>query len=288
MSEKTKVVIITGLSGAGKTHAADWFEDHGYYCIDNMPPALIKNFLGLSTFREDRLRQAAFVIDIRSEKFFSELDNAIEFLQQREDIEFSTLFVEASVPTLIRRYNETRRTHPLTGGKASREVIEQEIRLLADLRKNADHVLDTTNLKVAEFNHFMDKIYVEPGDDQYSFSINIMSFGFKYGLPEEADVVFDVRFIPNPFYLDSLRHLTGNNKKVASYVMKQEVSQAFLSRLTELVMSVAPGFVREGKNHINLAFGCTGGQHRSVVMANEAAKVFQEKGYRVSLEHREL
>ena len=288
MSEKTIVVIITGLSGAGKTHAADWFEDHGYYCIDNMPPALIKNFLGLSTFREDRLRQAAFVIDIRSEKFFSELDNAIEFLQQREDIEFSTLFVEASVPTLIRRYNETRRTHPLTGGKASREVIEQEIRLLADLRKNADHVLDTTNLKVAEFNHFMDKIYVEPGDDQYSFSINIMSFGFKYGLPEEADVVFDVRFIPNPFYLDSLRHLTGNNKKVASYVMKQDVSQAFLSRLTELVMSVAPGFVREGKNHINLAFGCTGGQHRSVVMANEAAKVFQEKGYRVSLEHREL
>ena len=288
MSEKTKVVIITGLSGAGKTLAADWFEDHGYYCIDNMPPALIKNFLGLSTFRGDRLRKAAFVIDIRSEEFFSELDSAIEFLKQRKDIEFSTLFLEASVSNLIRRYNETRRNHPLTGGKASREVIESEIRLLADLRSRADHVLDTTGMKTAEFSQEMDKIYTGAGKERNAFSINIISFGYKYGLPQEVDVVFDVRFIPNPFYLDSLRNLTGNNKKVANYVLKHEIAQEFLEKMTDLVLTSAPGFIREGKNHINIAFGCTGGQHRSVAIANEAARIFREGGYRVSLEHREL
>lgn len=288
MSAKTEIVIITGLSGAGKTHAADWFEDHGYYCIDNMPPALIKTFLGLSTFREDRLRKAAFVIDIRSEEFFSELDEAIEFLKQRKDIEFSTLFVEASVPSLIRRYNETRRNHPLTGGKASREVIEREIRLLSDLRSNADHVLDTTNMKVSEFNHQMDKIYMEPGSERQAFSINIISFGFKYGLPQEVDMIFDMRFIPNPYYLDSLRNLTGNNKKVSAYVMKHEITQEFVKRMSDLVLTVAPGFVQEGKNHINIGFGCTGGQHRSVAIANEAARIFHRNGYRVTLEHREL
>ena len=288
MSEKTKVVLITGLSGAGKTRAADWFEDHGYYCIDNMPPALIKNFLGLSTFHGDRLRKAAFVIDIRSEEFFSELDDTIAFLKAREDIEFRILFVEASVSTLIRRYNETRRNHPLSGGMASREVIEHEIELLRSLRSHADYVLDTSNMKLSEFDYNMGKLFQAEVDGPSSLTINIISFGFKYGVPQEVDEVFDMRFIPNPFYLDELRHLTGNDKPVADYVLEKDITRKFIDQLTAMVDTVAPCYLTEGKHHLNIGFGCTGGQHRSVVVANEMAEIFRRKGYRVTLEHREL
>ena len=286
--EKMKVVIISGLSGAGKTHAADWFEDHGYYCIDNMPPALIKSFLDLAMFRTIRMTKAAFVVDIRSDEFFSGLNGTIDYLRMREDIEFSILFIEASDSTLIRRYNETRRNHPLSTGRTSKEVIEKERSMLADLRARANHVLDTTNLKVAQFNLEMSKLHQPDGDISSTVAINVISFGFKYGIPQETDMVFDVRFIPNPYYVESLKHLTGNNKKVQRYVLRHEIARKFIEQLTVMIDTIVPCYVKEGKNHLNIAFGCTGGQHRSVTLANEMARIFREEGYRVTLEHREL
>lgn len=286
--EKLKIVIITGLSGAGKTHAADWFEDHGYYCIDNMPPALIRTLLSLASFQSKQITKAAFVVDIRSDDFLGGLQESIEFLKRRKDIDFSLLFVEASDATLIKRYNETRRTHPLATGRTSRAVIEKERNLLAELRAKADHVLDTTNLKVAEFSMEMERLFSPDPEQPGAFGLNFMSFGYKYGVPQDTDMVFDVRFIPNPYYLDSLRKLTGNNKKVQNYVLKHEITRTFIAQLQEMIHTIAPYYMKEGKNHLNIAFGCTGGQHRSVTLANEMARIFREEGYRVTLEHREL
>ena len=287
-TEKIKVIIISGMSGAGKTHAADWFEDHGYYCIDNMPPSLIKSFLELSTFRRIKSMQAAFVVDIRSDQFFSGLNDTIDYLKMRDDIEFSILFVEASDATLIKRYNESRRHHPLTYGRTSEEIIERERRMLEELKARSNHVIDTTNLKVSNFNQVMEKIFGEGGQGSNPFAINVISFGFKYGLPLETDMIFDVRFIPNPYYVNSLKRLTGNNKKVQRYVLRQKVSQEFILQLRKMIDTLAPCYVKEGKNHLNIAFGCTGGQHRSVTLANEMGKIFREAGYRVTVEHREL
>ncbi|MDY2959240.1 MAG: RNase adapter RapZ [Hornefia sp.] len=287
VEEKIKVVLVSGMSGAGKTHAADWFEDQGYYCIDNMPPALIKSFLELSTFRDSKSARAAFVVDIRSDEFFSGLNDTIDYLKIRDDIEFTILFVEASDVTLIKRYNESRRHHPLTYGKTDKEIIQRERDMLADLKSRANFVVDTTNLKVANFNLEMEKIFGDGDNGKTTFAINVISFGFKYGLPQETDMVFDVRFIPNPYYVSSLKRLTGNNKKVQNYVLKKQVTQDFMHQLRNMISAIAPYYVNEGKNHLNIAFGCTGGQHRSVAVANEMAKLFKEDGYRVTLSHRE-
>ena len=287
IEKKMQVVLITGLSGAGKTHAADYFEDRGYYCIDNMPPALIRNFLELSAYGGGAT-QAAFVCDIRSENFFQDMDKVIDYLTHNSAIKFRILFVEASTSALIRRYNETRRNHPLTDGPSTKEVIDRERELLSDLRKKADVILDTTNLKTADFDREMDDIFFHEKDQAHRFAVNIQSFGFKNGLPPEADMVVDVRFLPNPFYVASLRKLTGRNQKVKKYVLKYEVVQTFISSFRAMMKDLIPHYQQEGKSHLNLAFGCTGGQHRSVVMAEEFARIFREEGYRVSLVHREL
>ena len=289
-NERMKVVIISGMSGAGKTLAADWFEDHGYYCIDNMPPSLIRNFLGLASFRgNNQIRNAAFVVDIRSDEFFTALNETLDYLGKRDDIDFRILFLEASDSTLIKRYNQTRRSHPLAQyGRADHEVIEQERNLLADLRARSNYVIDTTNLKAADFNLEMERIFEPLSDQNNAFGINIISFGYKYGVPQETDMVFDVRFIPNPYYVDSLRKLTGNNKKVQNFVLKFDITKQFITQLREMIHMIAPCYVKEGKNHLNIAFGCTGGQHRSVTLANEMTRLFKEDGYRVTLKHREL
>ncbi len=286
--EKTKVVIVTGMSGAGKTHAANWFEDHGYYCIDNMPPELIVNFLSLMSYRGDGIRKAAFVVDIRSEHLYEGLQKTLDFLDGRDDMEYQILFIDASDASLIRRYNETRRSHPLANGSTSREVIEKERSMLRELRQRADLILDTTNIRVSRFNREMERMFIEKSGDADPFSINISSFGYKHGNPPEVDMIFDVRFIPNPYHVESLRHLTGNNKKVAHYVLKQGITKEFISQLENMIDTLAPAFEQEGKSHLNIAFGCTGGQHRSVAIANEMFRRFSDKGYRVTLEHREV
>ena len=284
--EKMNVVIITGMSGAGKTNAADWFEDQGYYCVDNMPPALIKNFIELTVFSNKQIKKAALV-DVRGGEFFTDLSMCLDDLEKSDTIDCKVLFIEASDETLIKRYNETRRNHPLSAGSTTREVIEKEREKLAELRQRADFIIDTTNMKVAGFKLEMEKLFVGM-EMESSFAVNITSFGYKHGIPMEADLVFDMRFIPNPYYVPSLKKLTGNNKKVSQYVMRQEISQKFISQLRELINTIVPCYVREGKYHLNIAFGCTGGQHRSVAMANRMAEIFREDGYRVTLGHRDL
>ena len=282
-----EVVIITGLSGAGKTKAVEWFEDKGYYCVDNIPPALIKNFIELSMAVTKKIKKAAFVTDIRGGDFLADARAVIESLKNDENISFKMLFIEASNEALIRRYKETRRMHPLSNRPINDAIIEEEKKILSDLRTEANYIIDTSRMKVSEFGDEMSKIF-ESGNEGKTFILNIMSFGFKKGLPQEADWVVDARFIPNPYYVQSLRKLTGNNKKVANYVLGKDVTKEFLNRYTELIRREIPNYIKEGKYSLTIAIGCTGGQHRSVALANEIARIFREEGRRVTLEHREL
>lgn len=282
-----EVVIITGLSGAGKTKAADWFEDKGYYCIDNMPPALIRNFIDLAMTGKRRIEKAAFVVDIRGGQFFGDLKEMMVSMEDDINIDFKILFIEASDETLIRRFNEARRSHPLASGLMTREAIQKEREELTELRNHANFVIDTSSLKVAELNSELDKFFGTKTKHD-SFVLNIMSFGYKHGMPLEADWVVDVRFIPNPYYVSSLKKLTGNNKKVAQYVLRQDVTKEFVNRFHEIITRLVPAYVKEGKYSLTIAFGCTGGQHRSVTLANEFYRIFTAEGWRVTLEHREL
>ena len=285
--EKMKVVVVTGLSGAGKTNAMDWFEDRGFYCVDNMPPALIANFIELTKSSKKQIEKAAFVFDARGGAYFSDMKEDINLLKSDENIDCRILFIEASERTLIKRFNETRRAHPLATGSTTKEVIAAEREELKEIRDLSDYIIDTTNLKVAELKQEISKIF-EEGSGKSSFLINIKSFGYKRGIPIEADLVLDMRFIPNPYYLPSLKRLTGNNKKVSSYVLRQKVTQDFIKAELEMLEMLIPAYIKEGKYHLNIAFGCTGGQHRSVATADEVAKELRAKGYRVTLEHRDI
>ena len=282
-----EVVIITGMSGAGRSRAADWFEDQGYYCVDNMPPALIYNFLDMASAAEKTIEKTAFVADLRSGGFFNELAEVIDELRAREDIELTVLYMEAAVSEVVRRFNEVRRNHPLTGGQASVSVIEEEVEKLKAIRKKADLILDTSNLKIPEMHAELERM-ISGGSGSSTFAINISSFGFKYGIPTEADVMFDVRFLPNPFYVPSLKRLSGNNRKVREYIFKSELAGQFVESVHGLLKSMMQGYIDEGKYHLNIAFGCTGGHHRSVAIANAVAEEFKKDGMRVRVSHRDL
>lgn len=279
-----KIIIVTGMSGAGKTKAADWLEDQGFYCIDNMPPKLVMNFVDLS--KANGMDKIAFVADIRGGEFFSDLVEVIDQLKKQEDIESAVFFVDASTPTLVRRFNETRRHHPLAPGKVNHSIIEDERARLESVRKKADYIIDTSTMKVADFNMAMTRIFL--GSKGNQFNINVTSFGFKYGIPSESDIMVDVRFIPNPYYIKSLKPLTGNNKKIVNYVFKSELANEFVDRYHALIKELIPGYIHEGKYHLNVAFGCTGGHHRSVAIANKMAELFKADGFRVTVTHRDL
>ena len=279
-----KIIIVTGMSGAGKTKAADWLEDQGFYCIDNMPPKLVMNFVDLS--KANGMDKIAFVADIRGGEFFSDLVEVIDQLKKQEDIESAVFFVDASTPTLVRRFNETRRHHPLAPGKVNQSIIEDERARLESVRKKADYIIDTSTMKVADFNMAMTRIFL--GSKGNQFNINVTSLGFKYGIPSESDIMVDVRFIPNPYYIKSLKPLTGNNKKIVNYVFKSELANEFVDRYHALIKELIPGYIHEGKYHLNVAFGCTGGHHRSVAIANKMAELFKADGFRVTVTHRDL
>ena len=279
-----KIIIVTGMSGAGKTKAADWLEDQGFYCIDNMPPKLVMNFVDLS--KANGMDKIAFVAAIRGGEFFSDLVEVIDQLKKQEDIESAVFFVDASTPTLVRRFNETRRHHPLAPGKVNQSIIEDERARLESVRKKADYIIDTSTMKVADFNMAMTRIFL--GSKGNQFNINVTSFGFKYGIPSESDIMVDVRFIPNPYYIKSLKPLTGNNKKIVNYVFKSELANEFVDRYHALIKELIPGYIHEGKYHLNVAFGCTGGHHRSVAIANKMAELFKADGFRVTVTHRDL
>ena len=282
-----EVVIITGMSGAGRSRAADWFEDQGYYCVDNMPPALTYSFLEMASSAENNIEKVALVTDLRGRSFFGELSDVIEELRARDDIDLTVLYMEAAVSEIVRRYNEVRRNHPLTGGQASASVIEEEIERLKGIRRKADIILDTSNLKIPEMIAELDRVFFG-GSASTSFAINISSFGFKYGIPTESDVMFDVRFLPNPFYVPSLKKLSGNNRKVRDYIFRSELADQFVNSAHDLLKSMVQGYINEGKYHLNIAFGCTGGHHRSVAIANAVAEEFSKDGMRVRVYHRDL
>lgn len=279
-------VIVTGLSGAGKTQAMNCLEDLGYYCVDNMPPALIKSFVQLAAGESTPIEKAAFAVDVRGGELFTDMEKALEDLEA-SGINYKILYLEASELVLIRRYSETRRQHPLARGESTLEGLKRETEMLKNLRARADYIIDTSNMKVARLWEEV-KDLITSGESEKTFVLNVMSFGYKRGMPLGADMVFDMRFVPNPYYVKSLRSLTGNNKKVRDYVMKQEVARDFMDRTEKMLLDLIPYYMKEGKYSLNLAFGCTGGQHRSVSAANEMADRLRAKGKRVTVEHRDL
>lgn len=280
-----QTIIITGLSGAGKTQAIDCLEDMGYYCIDNMPPALIRSFVDL-TASGQAIDKVAFVVDVRSRAFFDDFQSVLEEMDRKET-DYKLLYLEASDRVLLRRFSETRRPHPLSAGGTVSSGIARERELLENIRKAADHVIDTSNMKVAQFWAELRDI-VTSDEGRTTFMINVMSFGFKNGTPGAADMVFDTRFIPNPYYVQSLQKLTGNNKKVSHFVLKQKITQDFLDSLLQMIETLIPFYMKERKYSLNIAFGCTGGHHRSVAVANEVYRRVRENGHRATIEHRDL
>ena len=252
-----------------------------------MPPALIDSFLEMTSAGTGKIDKVVFVADLRSGSFFDQLSKVIDDLRNRKGIDLTVLYMEAAPKEIVRRYNEVRRNHPVSGAEASLEVIEQESLRLKEIREKADLILDTTNLKVAELNSELDKL-IFGGSGSTNFAINISSFGFKYGIPGEADIMFDVRFVPNPYWVPSLRKLTGNNKRVVEYIFRNEIAGRFVDSTHDLLQSIVPGYINEGKYHLNIAFGCTGGHHRSVAIANAMAEKFKEDGMRVRVHHRDL
>lgn len=279
-------VIVTGLSGAGKSQAINCLEDLGYFCIDNLPPALIKDFIQLRIQDKVKISKAAFVVDIRGGEFFDDLVESLSDLN-KAGMDYKILFLEASDQVLLRRYKETRRTHPLSEFGLIQEGIEAERERLSDIRKQADYIVDTSDMKASRLNEEIRRLFLSD-EGAAAFNITIKSFGYKNGIPLDADMVIDMRFLPNPFYLSSLKKLTGNNRKVKDYVIGKPEAKDFVDKMHGLICDLIPLYMREGKPNLVLAFGCTGGQHRSVAMANIFTDLFQKEGIRVLTIHRDL
>ena len=280
------LIIVTGMSGAGKSHAVQVLEDIGYFCIDNIPPVLIPKFAELCIKGGERVRHVALIADIRGGEFFDAMSQCLKDLKA-EGISYEIVFIEASDQALVRRYKETRRVHPLAPHGRISQGIAEERKRLASLRQKADFIIDTSNFKTADLNAEI-KQRLNPGEREENFTITVESFGFKHGVPQEADWVLDARFLPNPFYLNSLKKLTGNNRKVRDYVMKSPLAKNFVGRIVGLAVDTIPGYIKEGKYSLVIAIGCTGGQHRSVAIANVTAAYLSELGYRTSISHRDL
>ncbi|MDD4568557.1 MAG: RNase adapter RapZ [Tepidanaerobacteraceae bacterium] len=279
-------VIITGLSGAGKTLAMRVFEDYGYFCVDNLPPALIHTFIDLCRQSIKRINKIVLVIDIRGGGFF---DKLFESLKEMGDLGFhyDILFLEASDEVIINRYKESRRRHPLAFEGRIVEGISSERKKMAKLREAADYIIDTSFKKPSELKEEIVFRFIEREKEE-QLIINLVSFGFKQGIPLDADLIFDVRFIPNPFYIDELRPYTGENLKVKDYVMKWPESQEFLKKLYNMVQFLVPYYIREGKTQLVIGIGCTGGRHRSVAFTNEIAAQLKADRNKVIVDHRDI
>lgn len=271
-------LIISGLSGAGKSRAADMLEDLDYYCVDNMPIALIPKFAQLCMAANDRYQRVALVTDIRERVSFEELFIVLDGLWEL-GCEYRILFVEAAIPTIVKRYKETRRRHPLaTPGTSVEQAIENEIKLLAPVRERADYVINTSNFTLGMLQSELYRLFV--GENaQSKLVVNVMSFGFKYGIPIESDLVFDVRFLPNPFYVAELREMTGLDAPVSEFVFRSPETRTFMKKLEELVAFLLPLYVDEGKLSLTVAIGCTGGRHRSVAIAKALCDCIAAMGY---------
>ncbi|MDR1069114.1 MAG: RNase adapter RapZ [Clostridiales Family XIII bacterium] len=280
-----ELVIITGISGAGKSAAANCFEDMGYYCVDNLPPSLIGDFVDLMRRSKNKISKAALVTDVRGGEFFDSALSELERLGQNTD--FTILFLDASDELILRRFSESRRMHPMAIGITNAEAVAEERKKLKPIKQQADVVIDTTRLKTAELSEQIRQLFSEDADDT-GFHVFVQSFGYKYGLPQDADFVFDMRFIPNPFYVTELKRLTGNDAAVSDYVFESPHAQYFLQGLLKMFTALKDAYIKEGKRSLNVAFGCTGGQHRSVAVANKYYEALNECGEDVVLKHRDV
>ncbi|HIW12640.1 MAG TPA: RNase adapter RapZ [Candidatus Salinicoccus stercoripullorum] len=266
--------ILTGMSGAGKSVGIEALEDMGYFCIDNLPPILLPKVVELMETADGHMSQVALGIDLRGKEFFESLISEIEELRDNNEIALEIIFIDASDETLVNRYKETRRAHPIDNTLNVLDAIHVERRILSELKGRANKIIDTSETSEKELRN---KIFEHgSGENQSPFNVNIMSFGFKNGIPIDADLVFDVRFLPNPHYVDELRPMTGMDKPVSDYVMKWKETRTFYTKLLDLLKYMLPQFMKEGKSQVVVAIGCTGGQHRSVTLAEQLAKDLSE------------
>jgi RNase adapter protein RapZ len=284
--ENVRFVIITGMSGAGKSQAVHSFEDLGYFCIDNLPPLLIPKFAELAIQSGGKINRIALVSDIRGGEFFPSLSEALLELEE-VGLDYEILFLEADDNILIRRFKETRRRHPLASQGSISEGIKEERNLLADIRSKADKVIDTTELSPQQLKEEITSLYALDSE-QENILITLVAFGFKYGIPLDADLVFDVRFLPNPHYVETLRPMTGNDEEVKNYVWKWAITHKFFQKLVDLIEFLVPCYVKEGKPQLVIAVGCTGGKHRSVTVVNELEKILKGKNYKIIKESRDI
>ena len=284
MVDQLELVVITGMSGAGKTVAMQSFEDMGYFCVDNMPPSLLPKFWELVK-ESGKITKIALVIDLRSRAFFDEIMTSISGLDNTSFITTKILFLEASDDALVSRYKETRRTHPLAGDGRVYDGIVAERRLLQDIKVRAQKVIDTTTLSPRKLREEI--MHTFSNGDTDIFTIQVVSFGFKYGIPIDADIVMDVRFLPNPHYIEELRPLTGQDHAVYDYVMSQPETKTFYHKFMELLDFVIPGYKKEGKSSVTIAIGCTGGQHRSVALTERTGRELMSDSYHVTISHRD-
>ena len=282
-----RFVIITGMSGAGKSTALKIFEDMGYFCVDNLPISLITKFAELSFSPESNIEKVAIGIDIRSGTSLDELDSVLDFMKSK-NLNHEIMFFDAVNEVLIKRYKETRRKHPVTGKKSVEESIDEERKTLEFLRDRADYIIDTSFLLTREVKEEIENIFIK--NKKYNnLYISIFSFGFKYGIPPEADLLFDVRFMPNPYYIESLKYMTGNDKEVREFVMSFKESKEFLEKLMDMTKFLIPNYVKEGKNQLVIGIGCTGGRHRSVTIANELYSLLDKNNqYGIKVFHRDI
>lgn len=282
-----RFVIVTGMSGGGKSTALKMLEDAGFYCVDNLPISLIEKFVELISMPNSEISKVVLGVDVRSDQSFEDATRILEQLKQK-GYKFEILFMDADENVLIKRYKETRRVHPLAADGRVEDGVRAERRVLENIRRSADYVIDTTNLLTRELKEELDRIFVENGEYN-SLMVTVMSFGFKYGIPADADLVFDVRFLPNPFYIDELKQKTGNDKEVQDFVMAHGESEAFMDKLIDMIQFLIPNYVKEGKYRLVIAIGCTGGKHRSVTLANELYKRMKDRGnYGMKLYHRDV
>ncbi|GGI64626.1 MULTISPECIES: RNase adapter RapZ [Enterococcus] len=283
MTESLELVIITGMSGAGKTVAIQSFEDMGYFCIDNMPPNLIPKFWELVK-ESGKVTKIALVVDLRSRSFFEEIQTMLMNIENTAFIDTRMLFLDASDSELVSRYKETRRTHPLAMDGLVTEGIRKERAILEDLKTQASIVIDTTNLTPRQLREAINQEF--QASKESGFRIEMLSFGFKYGIPIDADIVMDVRFLPNPHYIPELRPKTGLDQPVYDYVMSFPETESFYQQFNQLLHSIVPGYIKEGKSSLTVAIGCTGGQHRSVALTKRLTESFQDE-YKVNTTHRD-
>ncbi len=284
-----RFVIVTGMSGAGKSTALKMLEDVGYFCVDNLPVPLIMKFAELFTAQNGaKMEKAALGVDIRSGEKFAQLEKVLNELDKAE-FHYEILYLESSDDVLVKRYKETRRFHPLSGSEGRiDEGIRQERKRLEFLRNKADYLIDTSHMLTRELKQELNKIYVE-NKDYKNLYITVLSFGFKYGIPNDADLVFDVRFLPNPYYIEEFRPLSGNDKEVRDYVMANEKAGIFLDKLTDMIQFLIPNYIAEGKTQLVIGIGCTGGKHRSVTLANALYHALSKaENYGIRIEHRDI